>query len=91
MNKLDMIRDLIEELVYENGMEWFNDYEKVDIDEERVEVYKVMEVFCVLFFVFFLRFSHAFPYNFVREVSPKIQSKYPLNLPKSFPYKFPLF
>lgn len=50
MNKLDMIRDLIEELVYENGMEWFNDYEKVDIDEERVEVYKVMEVFCVLFF-----------------------------------------
>lgn len=50
MKKIDMIRDLIEELVYENGMEWFNDYEKVDINEERVEVYKVMEVFCVLFF-----------------------------------------
>ena len=50
MKKIDMISDLIEELVYENGMEWFNDYEKVDINEERVEVYKVMEVFCVLFF-----------------------------------------
>ena len=49
MKKIDMIRDLIEELVYENGMGWFDDYEKVDIDEERVEVYKVMEVFCVLF------------------------------------------
>ena len=50
MKKIDMIRDLIEELVYENGMGWFDDYEKVEINEERVEVYKVMEVFCVLFF-----------------------------------------
>ena len=50
MKKIDMISDLIEELVYENGMEWLWNYEKVDIDEERVEVYKVMEVFCICFF-----------------------------------------
>ena len=47
---LEMIRDEIEEIVYENGMSFFDDYEKIEINEERVEVYKVKDVYCVLFF-----------------------------------------
>jgi len=31
-------------------MSVFDDYEKVEFDEERVEVYKVKDVYCVLFF-----------------------------------------
>ena len=50
MRNLEMIRDEIEEIVYENGMEFFDDYEKIEINEERVEVYKVKDVYCVLFF-----------------------------------------
>jgi hypothetical protein len=50
MRNLEMIKDEIEEIVYENGMEFFDDYEKIEINEERVEVYKVKDVYCVLFF-----------------------------------------
>lgn len=50
MSNVEMIRDEIEEIVYENGMSFFDDYEKIDINEERVEVYKVKDVYCVLFF-----------------------------------------
>ena len=50
MRNLEMIRDEIEEIVYENGMEFFDDYEKIEINEERVEVYKVKDVYCILFF-----------------------------------------
>ena len=50
MRNLEMIKDEIEEIVYENGMEFFDDYEKIEINEERVEVYKVKDVYCILFF-----------------------------------------
>ena len=50
MRNLKLIRDEIEVIVDEIGMSFFDDYEKVAFDEENVEVYKVKDVYCVLFY-----------------------------------------
>lgn len=50
MKNLVEIKDRVEELLYDNGMYVVDDWEKVEIDEERVECYRYEDVFVILFF-----------------------------------------
>ena len=50
MKNLVEIKDRVEELLYDEGMYVVDDWEKVEINEERVECYLFEGVYVILFF-----------------------------------------